>query len=358
MISWDSLRTTYNTLSDKLTQGILDSRERASVQRKASQCGRLLSLHDEQESAIREKSEIEAAALTEVDADLRALYVEEGLALAARISALEKQIEDALYPPDERDERDVYLEIRAGAGGLEAALFAADLAALYRLYAERMRWSVTLVDASETDIGGYKEIILSISGKNVYQHLKFESGVHRVQRVPATETQGRVHTSTVTVAVLPEADEVDVSINPNDLRIDTYRAGGAGGQHVNKTDSAVRITHLPTGVVVQCQDERSQIKNRAKAMKVLASRLLEAERERQHAVESAARKELVGSGERSEKIRTFNYPQNRITDHRINISLKKLDIVMQTGDLDEIIDALLSHERETRRSQQPLFCVE
>jgi len=264
-----------------------------------------------------------------------------------RISRLQ-YFEDLAIPRDEYDDRSVFLEIRAGAGGQEAALFAADLVRMYSNYALKKGWKVAVVDESFTDIGGIREATLHIEGDNVYGHLKFEAGVHRVQRVPKTETQGRVHTSTATVAVLPEAEEVDVSINPADLRIDVYRASGAGGQHVNKTDSAVRITHIPTGTAVACQEERSQHKNKAKAMKMLQSRLLAVEQERHAAETSKQRKEMVGRGMRSEKVRTYNFPQNRVTDHQVDITLKNLDYFIQ-GNLDEIIDALRAQEREERR---------
>jgi peptide chain release factor 1 len=253
-----------------------------------------------------------------------------------------------LAPAEELDDRDVYLEIRAGTGGQEAALFAGDLMRMYTAYAQSKGWRVTLESESTTDLGGYREVILHIKGHGAYGHFKFESGVHRVQRVPTTETQGRVHTSTVTVAVMPEADEVDVQINPSDLRIDVYRSSGAGGQHVNTTDSAVRITHIPTGVAVACQEERSQHKNKAKAMKMLQSRILAAQVEKQRAEMSKLRKEQVGTGERAEKVRTYNFPQNRITDHQVDITLKNLDVVM-TGALDPIIDGLMAQEREERK---------
>ncbi len=254
-----------------------------------------------------------------------------------------------MFPPDEHDNRSVFLEIRAGAGGKEAALFVADLLKMYTNYAQRKHWRAVVDSSSDTDLGGFKEVVLHIDGKDVYGHLKRESGVHRVQRVPETEGSGRVHTSTVTVAVLPEAKEVDVQINPSDLRIDVYRSSGAGGQHVNTTDSAVRITHIPTGVVVACQDERSQHKNKAKAMKTLQSRILAAHIEKEEAKMSKDRKEQVGSGMRAEKVRTYNYPQNRVSDHQVDVTLKKLDQVM-LGDLDEIIQALRDQERQSRRS--------
>jgi len=260
----------------------------------------------------------------------------------------ERALEDVMIPSDEHDERSVFIEIRAGAGGQEAALFAADLLRMYTNYALKKGWKATVVDESFTDLGGIRDVTLHVQGEGVYGHLKFEAGVHRVQRVPKTETAGRVHTSTATVAILPEAEEVDVSINPSDLRIDVFRASGAGGQHVNTTDSAVRITHLPTGVVVSCQDERSQHKNKAKALKVLQSRLLAFEKERHAAEVGKQRKEMVGRGMRAEKTRTYNFPQNRVTDHNADITLKKLDYVME-GDLDEIIEALRALDREERR---------
>jgi peptide chain release factor 1 len=245
-----------------------------------------------------------------------------------------------LLPKDPSDERNVFLEIRAGTGGDESALFAADLFRMYARYAERQGWRVETVSESPSDLGGYREIVARVVGRGVYAKLKFESGGHRVQRVPETEAQGRIHTSACTVAVLPEADPIeDVTINPADLRIDTFRSSGAGGQHVNKTDSAVRVTHLPTGIVVECQDDRSQHRNRAQAMAVLASRLADRERCERQQKEAAHRKSLIGSGDRSERIRTYNFPQGRVTDHRINLTLYKIDAIMQ-GDLDELIGAL------------------
>lgn len=252
---------------------------------------------------------------------------------------LEQRLKLLLLPPDPLDEKNIVLEIRAGTGGEEAALFAGDLFRMYCRYAEIMNWKVEIIDESPTDNGGYKEVIALIAGNRVYSHLKYESGTHRVQRVPATESQGRIHTSAATVAVMPEAEEVDVDIKPEDLRIDVYRASGAGGQHVNKTESAVRITHIPTGVVVTCQDEKSQHKNKARAMKVLASRILQAERERQHSEQAADRKSQVGSGDRSERIRTYNFPQGRVTDHRVNVTLYSLDRFMD-GDIENMIEAL------------------
>ncbi|HET6724653.1 MAG TPA: peptide chain release factor 1 [Gammaproteobacteria bacterium] len=276
------------------------------------------------------------------DPDLRALGDEELAAATARQAELEPELLKLLLPKDSADESGAYLEIRAGTGGDEAALFAGDLFRMYARYAEMCGWRVEILSESEGEHGGYKEIISRIAGTDVYGRLKFESGAHRVQRVPQTESQGRIHTSACTVAVLPEVTEVeDIEINPADLRIDTYRASGAGGQHVNKTDSAVRITHLPTGVVVECQDERSQHKNRARAMALLQAKLLASERERQTSERSESRRLLVGSGDRSERIRTYNFPQGRVTDHRINLSLYKLEDIL-AGALDQLIDPLVN----------------
>ncbi|MEK7797099.1 MAG: peptide chain release factor 1, partial [Pseudomonadota bacterium] len=253
-----------------------------------------------------------------------------------------------LLPRDPDDTRNVFLEIRAGAGGDEAALFAGDLFRMYNYYAQAHGWDVEIMSTSPGEHGGYKEIIARIAGQGVYARLKFESGVHRVQRVPATEAQGRIHTSTCTVAVLPEAEAVDaIALNPADLKTDTFRASGAGGQHVNKTDSAIRITHLPTGIVVECQDERSQHKNRARALSILSARILEMKRRKQQAEEAATRKSQVGTGDRSERIRTFNFPQGRVTDHRVNLTLYKLDQVME-GKIDEFVDALTAADQADR----------
>lgn len=279
------------------------------------------------------------ALLHDSDPDIKAMAQEEIAAAEEELPKLEQQLKVLLLPKDPLDEKNTILEIRAGTGGEEASLFAADLFRMYTRYAEVKGWKVEVMSESPSDSGGYKEIICLISGDRVYSHLKFEAGTHRVQRVPATETQGRIHTSAATVAVMPEAEEVDVEIRPEDLRIDIYRASGAGGQHVNKTESAVRITHIPTGTVVTCQDERSQHKNKARAMKVLASRILAAERERQSNEQSADRKAQVGSGDRSERIRTYNFPQGRCTDHRINLTLYSLDRIME-GELDPLLEAL------------------
>ncbi len=277
--------------------------------------------------------------LHEEDPELKALAQEEIRKAEEELPRLEQALKIALLPTDPLDEKNTILEIRAGTGGEEATLFAADLFRMYSRYAEVKGWKVEILSESPSESGGYKEIICLISGERVYSRLKFEAGTHRVQRVPATEAQGRIHTSAATVAVMPEAEEVDVEIRPEDLRIDIYRASGAGGQHVNKTESAVRITHLPTNTVVTCQDERSQHKNKARAMKVLASRILAAERERQNSELSADRKAQVGSGDRSERIRTYNFPQGRCTDHRINLTLYSLDRIME-GELTPLLEAL------------------
>ena len=277
--------------------------------------------------------------LHDPDPDMKAMAQEELDALQASLPEIEHDLKVHLIPKDPLDEKNTILEIRAGTGGEEAALFGADLFRMYTRYAELKGWKTEILSESPTESGGYKEIIVLISGDKVYSRLKFESGAHRVQRVPVTETQGRIHTSAATVAVMPEADEVDLDIKPEDLKIDVYRASGAGGQHVNKTESAVRITHIPTGVVVTCQDERSQHKNKARAMKVLASRLLAAEQERRNSELAADRKALVGSGDRSERIRTYNFPQGRCTDHRINLTLYSLDKIME-GELEPLLDAL------------------
>ena len=274
------------------------------------------------------------------DADMAAMAQDEAAQAQADLAALDTELQTLLLPKDPDDERHAFLEIRAGTGGDEAALFAGDLARMYTRYAERQGWRVEVMSESPSELGGYKEVVLRVLGHHAYGRLRFESGGHRVQRVPATESQGRIHTSACTVAVLPEPDEAQaVQINPADLRIDTFRASGAGGQHINKTDSAVRVTHLPTGIVAECQDDRSQHRNKAKALQVLLARLQEKERNEREAKEAATRKGLVGSGDRSDRIRTYNFPQGRVTDHRINLTLYKLTFVME-GDLDEVVHAL------------------
>lgn len=289
--------------------------------------------------------------LQDSDPEMKELAKAELPELEELQTRLEEELKILLLPKDPNDEKNIILEIRAGTGGDEAALFAADLFRMYSRYADRNRWKVEMMSVSETDGGGFKEVVALISGERVYSRLKFESGTHRVQRVPDTETQGRIHTSACTVAVLPEAEDVDIEISPADLRVDLYRASGAGGQHVNKTESAVRLTHIPTGVVVACQDEKSQHKNKAKALKVLKSRIYDQMLAEQQAELAADRKNQVGSGDRSERIRTYNFPQGRCTDHRIGLTLYKLDAIMQ-GDVDEVIEALITDQQAAQMSRQ------
>ena len=282
-----------------------------------------------------------------LDKDFKEMVEQELADAKNNLEAISEELKILLLPRDPNDDRNVIVEIRGGAGGEEAALFSGVLFRMYSMYAESRGWKVEMLNANETELGGYKEISFMITGDGAYSRLKYESGVHRVQRVPETETQGRVHTSTATVAVLPEADDVEIEINPADLQIDTYRASGAGGQHVNKTESAIRITHLPTGLIVECQDERSQFKNKDKAMKILRSRLYEAEQAKQNAEFAAERRSQVGTGDRSERIRTYNYPQGRITDHRIGLTIYKFDDMLN-GSLDEMIDALITADRAAK----------
>lgn len=283
--------------------------------------------------------------LKDSDRAIRELANEEIEAARQKQEALELELQKLLLPRDPADKRNIFLEIRAGTGGEEAALFAADLLRMYSRYAEKLDWKIELLNAAESDLYGYKAVVMRVLGAGAYSRLKFESGAHRVQRVPETESQGRIHTSACTVAILPEADEIDaIEINPNDLKTDTFRASGAGGQHVNKTDSAIRLTHLPTGLVVECQDERSQHKNRARALSLLQAKLLAAEREKQAAEIAENRRNLIGSGDRSERIRTYNFPQGRVTDHRINLTLYRLEAIMQ-GELDAIIEPLISEHQ-------------
>ncbi len=306
-------------------------------------------VYDSYTAAETELETLKAERQSERDGELCALLDEEISSCNSNLSALTDRLKEQLLPKDPDDSKNVVLEIRAGAGGDEAGLFGYELLKMYLRYAERNRWRVEEVDTSLSDIGGIKEAVVLIGGRNAYSKLKFESGVHRVQRVPATESQGRVHTSTVTVAVLPEADDIEIHIEEKDLRIDTYRSSGAGGQHVNKTESAIRITHLPTGMVVQCQDEKSQIKNRERALKVLKSRLYDYYAGQAEAKYAQNRKQLVGTGDRSERIRTYNFPQGRITDHRINMTVYSLESYMQ-GEIDEMVEALTAADRDLRLS--------
>lgn len=285
-----------------------------------------------------------------MDAELVELAQEELKELKVRKEELEEKLQILLLPKDPNDDKNVIVEIRGGAGGDEAALFAGDLFRMYTKYAEKQGWRCELLDANEPDLGGFKEVVFSVNGMGAYSKLKFESGVHRVQRVPATEAQGRIHTSTVTVAVLPEAEEIDLEINEKDLEIDTYCASGAGGQHVNRTESAVRITHKPSGIVVSCQDERSQLKNKDKAMRVLRAKLLDLAEQEAAANMAAERKSQVGTGDRSERIRTYNFPQGRVTDHRINLTLYKLDAILN-GDMDEVIQALITADQTAKMAE-------
>jgi len=349
MLDWLKIQEEYDQLITKLSDPNLDNRVRADLQRKSTFISEILELHNQIVTLEKSIEELTIQKDNETG-ELKDLYNEEIVQAQANLKTLSGELEDLLYPADERNKRAAFIEIRAGAGGQEAALFAYDLYKMYNNYAIAKNWEVSIIEMHQTDIGGFKEMVMYVKGKNVYKFMKFESGVHRVQRVPKTETAGRVHTSTVTVAVLPEVDDVEVTISPADLRIDTYRAGGAGGQHVNKTDSAIRITHIPTGLVVTCQEERSQGKNKSRALKVLQARLFEQEKEKQDAALSAERKQQVGSGERSEKIRTYNFPQNRVTDHRTDVTLKKLDLVIE-GDLDDLLNPLVEWDMVKRRSQ-------
>ena len=309
----------------------------------------IVNAYDEYMAADAEIESCKAMLEEADDAAMREMIHEELNELSAKEHELSEQLKVMLLPKDPNDDKDVIIEVRAGTGGEEAALFGADLLRMYTRYAERHGYKAELMNENYTEKGGVKEVVLSLQGKGAYSRMKFESGVHRVQRVPETESQGRIHTSAATVAVLPEAEDVEVDINPNDLQIDTYRSGGAGGQHVNKTESAIRITHIPMGLVVQCQDERSQHKNRDKAMRVLKSRLLELYQSKAAEAEADERKSQVGSGDRSERIRTYNFPQSRVTDHRIGLTLYKLEAFLD-GDMDEIIDALILAERTRQLS--------
>ncbi|MEO8407957.1 MAG: peptide chain release factor 1 [Oxalobacteraceae bacterium] len=348
-----SMLAKLDQLSDRLEEvGQLLMREDVTASmdnyrkltREHAEIGPLVALY---QSYSQAEQDVAAAQDMLQDPEMKAFAQEEIDAARQQMEQLERDLQKMLLPKDANDERNILLEIRAGTGGDEAALFAGDLLRMYTRFAERQHWQIEIMSESASELGGYKEVIVRLVGAGAYAKLKFESGGHRVQRVPTTETQGRIHTSACTVAVMPEADEVsDVVINPADLRIDTYRASGAGGQHINKTDSAVRITHNPTGIVVECQDGRSQHQNKAQALRVLATRIMDVQTRAQQAKEAATRKSLIGSGDRSERIRTYNFPQGRMTDHRINLTLYKLDFIMD-GDLDDLINALVAeHQAE------------
>ena len=340
-----AIRARAQELTAQMAAGNLSGEDYARVSTEYAALEPIVQTFTAYEAAVAERAGLEEML---ADPEMKAMAEEEARALDARIPELEHAIRVALLPRDEADARNVVLEIRAGTGGAEAALFAADLFAMYQGYAALKGWRMEVLRAAESDLEGYREIVAQVSGKQVYAHLKFESGVHRVQRVPKTEAQGRIHTSAATVAVLPEAQEVDVEIRPDDLRVDTYRSQGAGGQHVNTTDSAVRITHIPTGVVVEVQDERSQHKNRAKAMALLRTRIYDAQRQAAAAERAADRKAQVGSGDRSERIRTYNFPQGRVSDHRIGLTLYKLEAMMRGEVLDELVEALASADNAAK----------
>jgi peptide chain release factor 1 len=344
----DQVVARHAELQAQLSGGALDSQKFVAASKEYADLGPLVEAVNELRKAERELTDTEAMAS---DPDMKAMAEEEAAELKKRLPELERTVKRMLLPKDSADEKNAILEIRAGTGGDEAALFAADLFRMYQRYASEHRWKFEIMELSDTGIGGYKEAIATVSGKGVFARLKFESGVHRVQRVPATEGSGRIHTSAATVAVLPEAEEFDVKIDDKDLRIDVFRASGPGGQSVNTTDSAVRITHIPTGVVVSQQDEKSQHKNKAKAMKILRARLYDAERQRRDDARAADRKDQVGSGDRSERIRTYNFPQSRVTDHRINLTLYNLDQIMEGRGLDEVIDALTADDEATRLAE-------
>jgi len=339
-----SVEEKYRKLEEDLSnpEMLANQKEYQRVAKERSDVAPLVEVYRQYKALKQEVQDNQELFDEEPDPEMRELIRQEISDLRQKLQAVEDELKFMLAPKDPNDEKNVILEIRAGTGGEEAALFAADLFRMYTRYAEIRRWKVEVLDSHPTGIGGFKEIIAAINGKGAYSRLKYESGVHRVQRVPLTESQGRVHTSAVTVAVLPEAEEVDVYIDPNDLRVDVFRSSGPGGQSVNTTDSAVRITHLPTGLVVICQDEKSQHKNKAKALKVLRARLLDQMQSEQEAKIAQERKSQVGTGDRSERIRTYNFPQNRVSDHRVNLTLYRLDAVLN-GELDEIIDPLAAH---------------
>jgi len=349
LTEFQEMQKRYDELNERLASGQIGSSDRHALQKEHSQLSTLLKKYNEIRDVEKNISDSRIQLEQTDDQELKQLFQEELTDLENKLVKEKAELENIMYPPDESNKASAYIEIRAGAGGQEAALFVGDLVRMYSNYALRKGWNSSIVDFSQTDLKGYKDFTLYIKGKGVYGLLKHESGVHRVQRVPLTETAGRVHTSTVTVAVFPEIeDEGMVEISNSDLRIDVFRAGGAGGQHVNKTESAVRITHMPSGIVVACQDDRSQHKNKEKALKVLKSRLAAFQKEKQELEMQTKRKEQVGRGMRAEKARTYNFPQNRITDHQAEITINRLDFIME-GDLDEIVDALVAKEKEDRK---------
>lgn len=339
----------YDEINHKLSDPsvIANQDEYRKLMKEHADMQDIVNKYNEYKKVSKEISDDKEMLNEKLDKDFREMVEMELNEAELKLEQIKKELKILLLPKDPNDEKNVIVEIRGGAGGDEAALFAGVLFRMYTRYAERNGWKTEILDSNPTEIGGFKEVVFMIEGSGAYSRLKFESGVHRVQRIPATEANGRVHTSTVTVAVLPEVEEVDVDINPNDLRIDTYRASGAGGQHINKTDSAIRITHLPTGIVVACQDQRSQHKNRDRAMTILRSKLYEMAQEQQTSEIAQSRKSQVGTGDRSERIRTYNYPQGRVTDHRIGLTLYKIEDILD-GDLNEIIDALITTDQADR----------
>ncbi|MBO7486088.1 MAG: peptide chain release factor 1 [Spirochaetaceae bacterium] len=343
----EQLQIRFNELAEEIQDPDLlkDPKKYKDLMREHSHLSSVMEAYEEYKTILKGIDDSKNMITHETDHELKEMAREELASLEEKLGPLEEKIKMLLIPPDPLEEKNIIMEIRGGTGGDESSLFAADLFRMYTRYADMKGWKYEVMDANETEVGGYKEISLSISGKYVYGSLRYESGVHRVQRVPETESQGRVHTSAVTVAVLPEAEETEIEIRPEDLRVDVMRAGGHGGQCVNTTDSAVRLTHLPTGLVVIQQDEKSQLRNKEKAMRVLRARLFDLEESKKNAARAAERKSMVGSGDRSERIRTYNFPQNRLTDHRINLTLYKLDQIMQ-GYLDELIDALCIYAKE------------